>query len=61
MLSAIDLFLLEGVVALIRICLCILSAIKGTTLNRFSYIFLDDLRDLDFEETLIYMKTFVLP
>jgi len=49
MLIAIDLFLLEGVVALIRVCLSILNSIE------------DDLKDLTSDETLVYMKSFVLP
>ncbi len=38
-LSAIDLFLLEGVIGLIRICLGILSAIKGKSHHPNKFIF----------------------
>jgi hypothetical protein len=59
MLTSIDLFLLEGTVALVRTCLGILSAIQCKASQiLFSLV---DVLDLTYEETLVYMKTFVLP
>ena len=48
-LTVIDLYLLEGVVALVRVCLGILDVLQ------------EDLVNLTYEETLVFMKSFTLP
>lgn len=45
-LTALDLYLLEGPVALVRVCLGILEALQ------------QDILPLSYEETLVFMKSF---
>lgn len=53
---AIDLFLLEGYSALIRICLALLKLIESNTLPYLNAI--DELFELPYDESLVFLKTF---
>jgi|LauGreDrversion4_2_1035121.scaffolds.fasta_scaffold62234_4 hypothetical protein len=48
-LTVIDLYLLEGSVALVRVCLGILEALQ------------EEIEALSYEETLVFMKSFQIP
>lgn len=59
---AMDLFLLEGYSAFIRICLALLKLIQGTSYHPIPiythFCIIGELLKLDYEECLVYLKTF---
>lgn len=54
-----DLFLLEGYSALIRMCLTLLKLIESTpTCHNILFFIIDDLMDLSYDESMVFLKTF---
>ncbi len=58
MFIAIDLFLLEGFSAFIRVCLALLKLIESNYNNLFINYDAGELFELSFDESLVYLKTF---